>query len=153
MKYDWTSLKRKFITRSKGNKKYSLKQFAEDEKINYRTLRDNASGWIKARETKQRQKNDKLTDKIIESQIESEAEINKHHYDMANRLLGVMGQTFDIGNLVNSPKSINTLAKALKTLQEIQRTASGLDKQGNNGSNVIAEFIKGVIDENADTQV
>ncbi len=145
MKYDWVSLKRKFITRSKGDKKYSLKKFAEDEKINYSTLRENAKGWVEERATKQLQKSYKLTEKILEQQIESELNINKCHYYLANQLLGAMDKSLSTKG-GKSAKTINTLAKALKTLQEVQRTAGGLGKQENSNNDVIEDFIKAVMD-------
>lgn len=152
MNYDWINLKKKFITKNTSNSKYTLKQFAIDEKINYATLRENAKGWLKEKKTKQQQKTDKIIDKIIERQIESEVEMNNHHYNIANRLLEVIGQTLNFESLNKSPKSINTLAKALKTLQEVQRTASDVDKVNGSGGveNAIEDFVKAVVEnENA----
>lgn len=154
MKYDWISLKRKFITKRQGNKNYTLKQFAEDEKINYKTLRERASGWIEERETKHRQATDRIIEKTLERQIENEVDMNLRHYELAGKLLSIMEKTLDFSSLSKSPKSINTLAKALKTTQDIQRTASGIDKDKAGGDGgIIQEFIKAVKDENSDKPI
>lgn len=153
MKYDWISLKRKFITKCQGDKKYTLKQFAEDEKISYSLVRKNSCGWIDERETKQEQRNNKITEKTIERQIESFVEMNSHHYDLANKLFEVMEKTFSEQNLIKSPKSINTLSKALLNLQNVQRTASGADKTNGGAAELIQEFIKAVQDENSDKPI
>lgn len=149
MRYDWGKLRQKFITRSKGNEKYSLKQFAEDEKISYATLRKKAVGWIDEKETRQEQNRNKIIDETYQRSMEKEVEINLHHYDLANKLLEVMEKTFNISHLVSSPKAINTLAKGLKTLQEVQRKASGLDKNQSSGSTVIQDFKKAVLEADA----
>ena len=153
MKYDWISLKRKFITKHQGDKKYTLKQFAEDEGISYSLVRKNAVGWIGERDTKQEQRNNKITEKTIERQIETCVEMNQHHYNLANQLLEVMEKTFSEQNLVKSPKSINILTKALLNLQSVQRTASGADKSSGGAAELIQEFIKAVKDENSDKPI
>ena len=147
MSYNWKSLKKEFITKSNGNKKYTLKQFAEEKNINYKTLRENAKGWVEERRTVQGQKTDKIIEKTIEKQIETETAMNLRHYTVANKLLEKMEKTLDVSGLERSPKSLNTLAKALKTLQEVQRTATDVDKP-DNGANpsFIDDFIKAVQD-------
>ena len=72
--------------------------------------------------------------------------MNIRHYGMANKLLSTMDKTLDIENIIKSPKSLNTLAKALKTLQEVQRVATDADKQSGSSAGVIDDFIKAVID-------
>ena len=146
MSYNWKSLKKEFITKSNGNKKYTLKQFAEEKGINYKTLRENAKGWVEERRTIQGQKTDKIIEKTIERQIETEVQMNIRHYGMANKLLSTMDKTLDIESIIKSPKSLNTLAKALKTLQEVQRVATDVDKQNGSSVGVIDDFIKAVID-------
>ena len=153
MKYDWISLKRKFITKRQGNKNYTLKQFAEDEKINYKSLRERATGWLEERRTKRRQVSDKIVEKTIEREIEKEVDMNMRHYELASKLLSIMEKTLDFSSLSKSPKSINTLAKALKTTQDIQRTASGADKEKESDGGIIQEFIKAVKDENSDKPI
>lgn len=147
MSYNWRELKKDFITKSNGNKKYTLKQFAEEKGINYKTLRENAKGWVEKRRTIQGQKTDKIIGKTIERQIESEVQMNIRHYDMANRLLATMDKTLDIEAMIKNPKSLNTLAKALRTLQEVQRVATDVDKQNSSNSSVIDDFIRAVVDE------
>ena len=82
-KYDWDALKRKFITSGKC----TLKQFAEDNKIPYGLLRDNAKGWIKEKQTKNRQKTDKIIDKTIEKQIDVEVDWNIRQLQAGARVL------------------------------------------------------------------
>ena len=77
--------------------------------------------------------------------------MNVRHYGMANKLLDTMSKTLDIESLIQSPKSLNILAKALKTLQDVQRVATNADKENSNGGGVIQDFIKAVVKENGDT--
>lgn len=144
-KYDWDALKRKFITSGKC----TLKQFAIDNNIPYGLLRDNAKGWIKEKQTKSRQKTDKIIDETINKQIESEVAMNMRHYNLGGRLLDVISKTINLEELFESPKSINSIAKSLETIQKVQRIASGLEK-GDNGAkdDVIKDFMEAVINGN-----
>lgn len=144
-KYDWDALKRKFITSGKC----TLKQFAINNNIPYGLLRDNAKGWIKEKQTKSRQKTDKIIDETINKQIESEVEMNMRHYNLGGRLLDVISKTINLEELFESPKSINSIAKSLETIQKVQRIASGLEK-GDNGAkgDVIKDFMEAVINGN-----
>ena len=143
-KYDWEKLRRKFVTSSA---KTSLKQFAVDNNIPYGLLRDNAKGWLKEKQTKQRQKTDKIINNTIDRQIESEVEMNLKHYNIATTLLSVLEKSAKIDEMYTSPKSINSLAKSLETIQKVQRIASGVEKDTGKGD-IINDFMEAVINGN-----
>ena len=148
-KYDWEKLRRKFVTTSR---KCTLKQFATDNNIPYGLLRDNASGWIEEKKTKQRQKSDKIIDKTINRQIESEVEMNIRHYDIGLKLLSLIERSSGIKEIIVSPKGISALASALEKTQKVQRIASGLDKnEGGSKSDIIKDFMEGVINGDGTT--
>jgi len=129
MKYDWVSLKKEFILKNSKNTKYTLKTFSEEYKIPYSVLRKNANGWIKERAAKQEQKNNKVTELTLERQAVAESDMNAKHYQAAETLIDVMLKTMSVDSLIKSPKSIATLAKALKDAQSVQRVAIGADRE------------------------
>ncbi len=147
-KYDWEKLRQKFVT---TGAKCSLKQFAIDNKVPYGLLRQNAKGWTTQKRTKTEQKTNKVIEKTIDRQIDSEVEMNLRHYEISRKLLDSVEKSAGTKELYLMPKSINSLAKSLETLQKVQRIASGLDKSDNKGD-VIQNFMEAVINgSNEDT--
>ena len=142
MKYDWSALKKEFITKNSKNNKYTLKIFAEEYDISYSMLRKKAVGWVTERAAKQEQKGNKIIELSLDAQAKSEAAMNLAHFNAAEKLIGVMMKTMDNETLTKAPKSIATLAKALKDMQAVQRIAVGADK--GNKSALIDEFIEAV---------
>lgn len=140
-KYDWDKLKQKFIT---SPKKQSLKQFAIANNIPYGLLRQNSVGWLNEKRTKDEQKTNKIIDKTIERQIESDVEMNLRHYTLGSKLLDVVEKSVELKELFVSPKSINSLAKTIETLQKVQRIASGVDSDNSNKGDVIKDFVEAV---------
>lgn len=140
-KYDWDKLKQKFIT---SPKKQSLKQFAIANNIPYGLLRQSSSGWLDERRTKHEQKTNKVIDKTIDRQIESDVEMNLRHYNLGSKLLSIVEKSVEMKDLLYSPKSINSLAKTIETLQKVQRIASGVDSDSSNKGDVIKDFVEAV---------
>lgn len=144
-KYDWEKLKRKFITTSP---KCTLKQFAIDNGIPYRTLRERAVGWVKERRARHQQKTGEIIDKTIDRQIESEVEMNLKHYDAGTKLLDLIDKACKVKEIACMPKAISSLATALEKAQKVQRIASGRDKEGDGKADVISKFMEAVINGN-----
>ena len=123
MKYDWIELKKQFLL---GDYK-SLKNFAETENIDYGLLRKNAIGWVKIKKKQKEQNCNKTitkieTKKVLEA-VKNYEQINKKHYDFADNLLKKLAE-IEIKNTFE----IESAARALKNLQQIQRLAKNMDK-------------------------
>ena len=145
MKYDWVALKGEYIKKSLTDGKYTLKDFAEEKGISYSLLRKKSVGWREEKGTKQEQKSNKLLEKTIENQIESEAEMNLKHYLLASDLMGKIERKIEempISEL--SATQLNLYAKTLKVLQDVQRTATDADQKSGEIESVVNEFMKAV---------
>lgn len=127
------------------NSKCTLKQFAIDNGIPYRTIRERAVGWTKERQARHQQKTSKIIDETISKQIDSEVEMNLRHYDIARKLLDVVEKSVSLNELMVSPKSINSLAKSIETIQKVQRIASGLEKSDTAKGDLVKDFMEAVI--------
>lgn len=148
-KYDWEKLKRKFVTTSS---KCTLKQFAIDNNLPYGLLRQKAKGWNESKRTNEEQKTNRIITKTIEKEIDREVDCNTRHYEIYEKLLESIDNFLGKDKLL-MPKVIKELADAMKTIQQGQRLASGLDKENKGGSeNVIKDFMEAVISKGNDTK-
>jgi len=131
-KYNWTKLKRQFLT---GNYT-TLKSFSIAIGINYNILRDNAKNWL----NEKRQKDDKTTAKILEKSIEKEVDRNTRHLNVWDKFLK-LGEHLSFDNIKEAIKNpygldnLEKLAKILERVQRGQRLAEGLDKPKQPDSN------------------
>lgn len=128
-KYNWSKLKTKYIT---GGYK-SLKDFADKEGIPYNQLRKNSAGWVKEKGTKEEQKGYKITEKIIEKQIESEAQLNLKHYALWEMFVKKLASKAK--NPLLEAKDIKALADVLEKAQKGQRLAAGLKDENDTKDN------------------
>ncbi|MEG2540684.1 MAG: hypothetical protein RSB59_02770, partial [Clostridia bacterium] len=114
----------------------TLKEFSDKEKISYRAIRDNSSGWAAEKRTNDRQKADKITEKTIERQINSESDINNRHLLLYNKILNAIEDVLVLQlNGDDGEISIYKLEKITQTLQRTQmgqRLALGMDKDSGN---------------------
>lgn len=147
-KYDWDRLKRIYLT----SKKCTLKQFAIDNNLPYGLLRQKARGWNESKRTNDEQKTNRIVTKTIEKEIDREVDCNTRHYEIYEKLLESIDNFLGKDKLL-IPKTIKELADAMKTIQQGQRLASGLDKENKGGSeNVIKDFMEAVISKGNDTK-
>lgn len=119
-KYDWPKLKTEYIT----GEFESLKDFAEAKGLPYKTLRNNATGWIDKKRAKAGQKQDKVIERTIAKQVETEAEINTKHYELWKAFVD-KAQALMV--TAETPGQIKTLAEVIEKAQKGQRLARGMD--------------------------
>ena len=119
--------------------------FADEYNIPYSLLRKKSIGWIDDKGIIKEQKGTKNENTPPDNQLKTEIDMNQAHFEAAEKLISVMMKTMDVESLTKSPKSIATLAKALKDAQAVQRIAIGADKTTK--VSAIEEFIKAVQDE------
>lgn len=130
-KYNWQRLRQKYVC---GDYK-SLKEFAEREGVEYKTLRCNATGWRTDRETKSRQKTDEIIEKTIAKQIENDVLANERHIAIWDKLLDIIEVSLSdekamkcfIGN-DNMHSALKSMAGVVDKAQKGQRLGYGLDK-------------------------
>lgn len=127
MKYDWISLKQKYLLGEYKN----LKEFAKKQGINYILLRRNAVGWVNKKKKILEQNCNKTITKIeakkVREAVENYEQINKKHYDLASDLIVKLEKLKP-----KNPLEIESMTRALKNIQQIQRIAKGMDEKINN---------------------
>ena len=126
-KYNWSELKIAFLN---GNYK-SLKDFAEERNIPYRTLRKSAVGWGKEK----REKTRNIQKEVFVSQIEKGS---SYSISRNERILNAQDKLLEFYENISpkdiiewakdSPKVFVSLTAGLINLQKIHRLAEGLDK-------------------------
>lgn len=135
MAYNWSKLKTKFITGDYA----SLKDFAEREGVPYSLVRKNANKWIEEKRTKEKQKGNKIADRIIDKQVDRAVAINERHLSIYDKLLGIVEDALSTSNGIEAVRGIDSVYKCIKGLSDVvdkaqkgQRLALGMDKEDDN---------------------
>lgn len=143
-KYDWTKLKQKFITGDYT----SLKDFAIKEHIDYGLVRSKAVGWREEKHTKRIQKANKITDKIIDNQVDRAVAANAKHIELWDKLLKLvekgLGDTLGLEDVSGGDplhKTMKSIAEVLEKAQKGQRLALEIDKAKDSGSDRLLDMI------------
>ncbi|MDR3318445.1 MAG: hypothetical protein LBS99_03325 [Clostridiales bacterium] len=141
-KYNWVKLRREFIV---GNCK-TLKEFAEKKKIPYEVVRVKAPGWRCAKETINKQNQNKIEAKILAAQVKEEVDRNTRHLRVGDNFLEFVEQFTRNALETASTKpeigieGVERLIRIAERVQKMQRLALGLDRDKQEAAGMLPEL-------------